>query len=133
MTSEKSRMLPSVSGYWKMIPPMSLALKSTLLTSTISTLIPNGRALVTTQLIVWGCSLSDRRNLKKIFSQVIFSSLNIISSNFFYVFLYFLPLSLVDPVAEPQGLGRGGALVQETGVSHLQSSKVTDLTNENEY
>ena len=52
MISEKSSMLPSVSGYWKIIPPMSFLEKSTVLTSTISILIPNGLALVATQLIV---------------------------------------------------------------------------------
>ena len=63
MMSEKSLMLPSVSGYWKMMPPTSRASKLTLFTSTISMLMPKGRARVATQLIVWGCSLSDSRNL----------------------------------------------------------------------
>ena len=47
--------------------------------------------------------------------------------NLVFFFKHFLPFSLVDPVAEPQGLGRGGALIQEAGVSHLQSSEVTYL------
>lgn len=52
MMSEKSRTVPSVSGYWKMMPPMSLLEKSTVLTSTISICIPKGPALVSTQLMV---------------------------------------------------------------------------------
>ena len=43
---------------------LAFAEKSTLLMSTTSILMPKGPALVSTQLIVWGCSLSDRTNLK---------------------------------------------------------------------
>ena len=59
--------LPSVSGYWNMIPLISFLLKSISNTFPTSMLIPNGSALVWTQAIVWGCSLSDRMNLFLLF------------------------------------------------------------------
>ena len=60
----KSQMDPSVSGYWKMTPLISLRVKSAFVTSPTSTVTPKGLALVWTQAMVWGWSLSDSRNLK---------------------------------------------------------------------
>ena len=112
MMSEKSWTVPSVSGYWKMIPPMSLLEKSTLLTSTISILMPKGPALVSTQLMVCGWSLSDRRNLDR---KVGLGTVSLIS-----------PLPFVDSVAEPESLRSRGALVQERGVGHVEPREVGD-------
>ena len=66
-TLVKSMILPSVSGYWNMIPLISFLLKSISNTFPTSMLMPNGSALVWTQAIVWGCSLSDKMNLFLLF------------------------------------------------------------------
>ena len=67
ITLVKSWMDPSVSGYWKMTPEISFLEKSVSKTFSTSILISNGSARVCTQLMVWGCSLSDKMNLLRLF------------------------------------------------------------------
>ena len=68
ITLLKSQILPSVSGYWKITPDMSFLEKSVSKTFCTSILISNGSALVCTQLMVWGCNLSERTNRFRLFN-----------------------------------------------------------------